>query len=66
MQFNTANHTFSDSHNSGLSHYVQFYADQFSKKLVAKTLIKNAEHAINFKKKNNYLLNQFIINLQKN
>ena len=51
MQFNTANHTFSDSYISDLSHYAQFYVNQFSKELVMKISIKrNAEHAINFKK----------------
>ena len=50
-QFNTANHAFFDSHNSDLSHYVQFYADQFSKELVTETSIKsNAEHAIDLEK----------------
>ena len=51
MQFNIANHTFFDSHTNDLSHYVWFYVNQFSKKLVAKTSIENnAEHAIDLKK----------------
>ena len=50
-QFNTANHTFSDSYISDLSHYAQFYVNQFSKELVTKTSIEsNAEHAIDLKK----------------
>ena len=52
MQFNAANHAFSDSHNSDLSHYVWFYVNQFSEELAAETLIENnAEHAIDLKKK---------------
>ena len=50
-QFNAANHTFFNNHNNDLSHYVQFYVNQFLKELVAETLIEsNTEHAINFKK----------------
>ena len=50
-QFNIANHTFSDSHISDLSHYVQFYVDQFSEELVTETSIEsNAEHVINLEK----------------
>ena len=65
IQFNTANHTFFNNHINYLSHYVQFYIELFSKELIVKILIENnAEHVINFKKKkkNSYLLNQFIIN----
>ena len=52
MQFNIANHAFFDNYINNLSYYVQFYVNQFSKKLVAETLIKNnIKHAINFKKK---------------
>ena len=52
MQFNAVNHTLFNSHISELSHYVQFYVNQFSKELAVKTLIEsNAEHVINLKKK---------------
>ena len=65
-QFNTANHAFFNNYINNLLHYAQFYVNQFSKELAVKTLIKNnAEHAKNFKKKNNYFLNWFIINSQK-
>ena len=51
IQFNIANHTFSDNYNNDLSHYAQFYVNQFSKELIVKTSIKdNIEHAIDFKK----------------
>ena len=50
-QFNIANHTFSDSHTSDLSHYVWFYVDQFSEELAVKTSIEsNAEHVIDLEK----------------
>ena len=58
MQFNTINHIFFDNYVSNLSHYAQFYINQFSKELVAKTLIEsNIKYVINFKKKNNHFLN---------
>ena len=51
MQFNAANHAFSDSHTSDLSHYVWFYVDQFSEELAVKTSIEsNAEHVIDLEK----------------
>ena len=51
MQFNAANYTFSDNYNSDLSHYAQFYVNQFLKELVAETSIENnAKHVIDFKK----------------
>ena len=50
-QFNIVNHTFSDNYNSDLSHYVQFYVDQFSKELVTETSIEsNTEHVIDLEK----------------
>ena len=51
-QFNIANHAFFDNYVNDLSHYAQFYVNQFSKELVMKTSIKsNTKHAIDFKKK---------------
>ena len=52
IQFNIANHAFSDSYINNLSHYAWFYANQFSEELVAKTSIENnVEHVINLEKK---------------
>ena len=65
-QFNTANHAFFNNYISNLSHYAQFYVNQFLKELAVKTLFKNnTEHAKNLKKKNNHFSNLFIINSQK-
>ena len=65
-QFNAVNHTFFNNYINDLSHYAQFYVNQFSKELIIKTLIKsNTEHAINFKKKNNHFSDWFIINSQR-
>ena len=51
-QFNAANHTFFNNYISNLSHYAQFYVNQFSEELVVKTSIENnAEHVIELKKK---------------
>ena len=69
MQFNTVNHTFFNNYISNLSHYAQFYINQFSKELVAKTLIEsNTKYVINFKKKKQssfkLIYNQFIKKLK--
>ena len=52
MQFNAANHAFFDNHINDLSHYMQFYVNQFLKELAVKISIEsNAKHVINLKKK---------------